>query len=83
MGAIALLCGSLAVSPAANADTVDVFPPGANDWSCKPTTAHPFPVILVPGTFENMAKNWASLAPVFKSEGYGVYALNCRAQLHR
>jgi triacylglycerol lipase len=50
------------------------FPPGTN--SCTATTLHPYPVVLVHGTFENAAQNWASLAPYLQAQGYCVYALN-------
>ena len=75
IAAAAVLAGSLAVAPA-QAGTLDVSPPGANDWSCKPSVEHPNPVILVPGTFESMAKNWSTLSPYLKSKGYCVFALN-------
>ncbi|MET4135404.1 alpha/beta fold hydrolase [Pseudarthrobacter sp. PvP090] len=75
IAAAAVLAGSLAVAPA-QAGTLDVSPPGANDWSCKPSAEHPYPVILVPGTFESMAKNWSTLSPYLKSKGYCVFALN-------
>lgn len=50
------------------------FPPGTN--TCKPTTAHPYPVVLVHGTFESSTQNFAALAPYLLSQGYCVYALN-------
>ncbi|MCW3019114.1 MAG: lipase [Solirubrobacterales bacterium] len=51
-------------------------PPGANDWSCRPTAQHPYPVVLVPGTLENMAGNWYTLSSLLSNEGYCVFALN-------
>ncbi|WP_027500854.1 alpha/beta fold hydrolase [Rhodococcus sp. UNC363MFTsu5.1] len=50
--------------------------PGSNDWSCKPSAAHPNPVVLVHGTAASAQTNWGAFVPVLANEGYCVFALN-------
>jgi len=54
----------------------NVAPAGANNWSCKPSTAHPYPVVLVHGTFENMNDNWGGASPLLADNGYCVFAFD-------
>jgi triacylglycerol esterase/lipase EstA (alpha/beta hydrolase family) len=49
--------------------------PGANNWSCRPSSAHPRPVVLVHGTFANGSVNWITDAPTLAARGYCVFAL--------
>jgi triacylglycerol lipase len=50
-------------------------PPGSNNWSCRPSTAHPRPVRLVHGLFANMTDNWQTMSPLLANNGYCVFAL--------
>lgn len=51
-------------------------PPGANDWNCRPSAAHPYPVVLMHGLGSNMGENWGTLSPLLKNNGYCVFAMN-------
>jgi triacylglycerol esterase/lipase EstA (alpha/beta hydrolase family) len=61
---------------AAGVATPEAAPPGANDWSCVTSAAHPYPVILVPGTFANMRASFDSLSPLLHDHGYCVFSFN-------
>jgi triacylglycerol lipase len=56
-------------------DAFDPPPPGSNDWSCRPSEAHPDPVVLVHGLLANQANNWEYLAPLLAGRGYCVFSL--------
>lgn len=51
-------------------------PPGANDFSCRPSATHPLPVVLVHGTLANKTNEWQAVAPLLKNDGYCVFAPN-------
>ncbi|WP_217554813.1 triacylglycerol lipase [Streptomyces sp. GbtcB6] len=71
-----LLAAAVATVPAATAHASSAPTTGWNDYSCRPSTAHPRPVILVHGTLGNSVDNWLSLAPYLEDRGYCVFSLD-------
>jgi triacylglycerol esterase/lipase EstA (alpha/beta hydrolase family) len=79
--ALAALGLTLAAAPAQAASSTSSVGSvaGANDFSCRPGPAHPFPVVLLHGTFGN-ASSFAALSPRLAGAGYCVFALNYGCQ---
>src|SRR5437899_6567549 len=50
-------------------------PPGANNWTCRPSKAHPRPVVLVHGLFANMTDNWQTMPPLLANNAHCVLPL--------
>jgi triacylglycerol lipase len=77
--AVAVIVAALACAAPASASpyvSPGISPPGANDWDCRPSTAHPHPVVLVHGTFGDMTVSWNLISPALKASGYCVFALD-------
>lgn len=66
---------TLAAGIAAEALTPGASPPGANDFTCRPSAAHPRPVILLHGFAANMTESWQTVSPLLRNAGYCVFAL--------
>jgi triacylglycerol esterase/lipase EstA (alpha/beta hydrolase family) len=47
---------------------------GFNDWSCRPSAAHPDPVVLLHGLGGNGPGNFATLGPYLAAAGFCAYA---------
>jgi triacylglycerol lipase len=54
---------------------VFAMPGSASAATCQPSAAHPYPVVLVHGTFENQLM-WSALSPQIQAAGYCVFALD-------
>ncbi|HEX4864306.1 MAG TPA: alpha/beta fold hydrolase [Acidimicrobiales bacterium] len=52
------------------------MPPGIANGPCSPSPSHPYPVVLVHGTFANENFSWQTLAPLLSDQGYCVFGLN-------
>ncbi|MFE1591467.1 esterase/lipase family protein [Nocardia sp. NPDC058705] len=71
--AAACLAGTAVSAAPTHAETT---PPMANNWNCKPSAAHPNPVVLVHGTTANSALNWWALSPKLADAGYCVFTFD-------
>ncbi|GAA2274562.1 lipase [Streptomyces ruber] len=79
--ALRTLLAAAMLTSASLTGTAGAAPPvapsrGFNDFTCRPSAAHPRPVVLVHGTGANSISNWALLAPYLVARGYCVFALD-------
>ncbi|MDA5285543.1 esterase/lipase family protein [Streptomyces sp. NPDC054904] len=74
--AVLTLAAAALVAPTGTAQAATTTSSGWNNWSCKPSAAHPRPVVLVHGTLGNSVDNWLGFAPYLVHRGYCVYSLD-------
>ncbi|MEU7064874.1 alpha/beta fold hydrolase [Streptomyces sp. NPDC046161] len=74
--AVLTLAAAALVAPTGAAQAASAPSSGWNDWTCKPSAAHPRPVVLVHGTLGNSVDNWLGFAPYLVHRGYCVYSLD-------
>lgn len=75
--ALILGAGVLSAAPAqAAAPPRTLAAAGANDWSCRPSRAHPSPVVIVHGTFGDSKSLLDRLSWRMHTAGYCVFALD-------
>jgi triacylglycerol esterase/lipase EstA (alpha/beta hydrolase family) len=67
--------GSAASGDAAWLATPNADPAGVN-VACRPSSAHPRPVVLLEGTISRTVASFARLGPTLANAGYCVYGLN-------
>lgn len=53
----------------------DESPGGSNDFSCRPSAAHPRPLVLVHGLGATQGANWGYMAPRLHDAGWCVFSL--------
>jgi Lipase (class 2) len=68
--------GSVAFSESVFNETYAPTALAGGNNGCKPSSAHPYPVILVIGTTSDEGANFVSLAPLLANNGYCVYSFN-------
>ncbi len=74
--AVLVLTAAALAAPTGAAQAAAAPSSGWNNWSCKPSAAHPRPVVLVHGTLGNSVDNWLGFAPYLVHRGYCVYSLD-------
>jgi pimeloyl-ACP methyl ester carboxylesterase len=71
---VSVAVAALVVSGGGGVATAEAPSSGWNDWSCRPSAAHPEPVVMIHGLTGN-GNNWDYIAPALAGAGYCTYSL--------
>jgi triacylglycerol esterase/lipase EstA (alpha/beta hydrolase family) len=76
MAAALLAAPATVLAAPARADAAPASSSGVNDFGCRPSAAHPRPLVLLHGTFVNPTEQWLLGGPYFANRGYCVFELD-------